>query len=146
MNSTVNIKRKILVQICLILYWFYYFWLNLARSTSEQKKGTVFCYNVWPSFIRNKKFQLLEWILCVTSFSYIFPVWTKGSGSTGIVLDPPVRYPYFSVVFFFNLCFFMKKYAFFNSHFHTFISTLGRLLHIDKNFVQNFCVWRMSIC
>ena len=46
----------------------------------------------------------------------------------------------FSSVFL-SFCFSLKKYALFHSHFYKSISALSRLLCIDKNFVQKFCVW-----
>ena len=48
----------------------------------------------------------------------------------------------FSSVFL-RFCFFLKKYALFHPHFYKSISALSRLLYIDKNFVQKFCVWRI---
>ena len=46
----------------------------------------------------------------------------------------------FSSVFL-RFCFSLKKYALFHPHFYKSISALNRLLYIDKNFVQKFCVW-----
>ena len=46
----------------------------------------------------------------------------------------------FSSVFL-RFCFSLKKYALFHPHFYKYISTLSRLLYIDKNFVPKFCVW-----
>ena len=43
----------------------------------------------------------------------------------------------FSSVFL-RFCFSVKKYALFHPQFHKSITALSRLLHIDKNFVQNF--------
>ena len=42
---------------------------------------------------------------------------------------------------FLRFCFSLKKYALFRPHFYKSISALSRLLHINKNFVQKFCVW-----
>ena len=46
----------------------------------------------------------------------------------------------FSSVFL-RFCFSLTKYALFHPHFYKSISALSRLLYIDKNFVQKFCVW-----
>ena len=46
----------------------------------------------------------------------------------------------FSSVFL-RFCFSLKKYALFHPHFYKSIYALSRLLYIDKNFVQKFCVW-----
>ena len=46
----------------------------------------------------------------------------------------------FSSVFL-RFCFSLKKYALFHPHFYKSIYALSRLLYIDKNFAQKFCVW-----
>ena len=46
----------------------------------------------------------------------------------------------FSSVFL-RFYFSLKKYALFHPHFCKSIYALSRLLYIDKNFVQKFCVW-----
>ena len=46
----------------------------------------------------------------------------------------------FSSVFL-RFCFSLTKYALFHPHFYKSISALSRLLYINKNFVQKFCVW-----
>ena len=52
----------------------------------------------------------------------------------GAVKGEFTQYP-----FFLRFCF-LKKYAFFHPHFYKSISVPSRLLYIDKNFVQKFCV------
>ena len=51
------------------------------------------------------------------------------------------QYPFFIRFrpFFLRFCF-LKKYALFHPHFYKSIYALTRLLYIDKNFVQKFCV------
>ena len=51
-----------------------------------------------------------------------------------------IRFSYVFVLFL-RFCFSLKKYALFHSHFYKSIYALSRLLYIDKNFVQKFCVW-----
>ena len=108
-------KNAVFALCCKILVAEYWLRFNLLRKC-QSAIAELRCASTESKSSLRKLCNALRWIYTVSVFRT------------------------FSSVFL-RFCFSLKKYALFHPHFCKSISALSKLLYMDKNFVQKFCVW-----